>query len=96
MTDNECRKIAEACADKLEGVPDGFEMTTAMLVKECGFDLYEMDFGDLIEVHMALFKTAKARKLKLDMSKHDGKVEGLPYNLDFAVYHRKKSRNQGI
>ena len=26
MTDNECRKIAEACADKLEGVPDGFEI----------------------------------------------------------------------
>lgn len=91
MTENEIREIAEKCADKLEEVPDGFEITTAMLVHECGF---KIDFDDMMRIDFEIRKAARARKIKLDSSKHDGLVEGLPFNLDFAVYHKGSSNKR--
>jgi len=34
-------------------------------------------------------QAAKANKITLDMSEHDGKVEGLPFNLTFIVRNKK-------
>lgn len=47
----------------------------------------------MMEIDMAIRKAARARRIKLDSSKHDGLFQGLPFNLDFAVFHRKSKRN---
>ena len=47
---------------------------------------------DLIDIHNALFRAAEANHITLDMSAHDGKLEGLPFNLDFIVHNCKEVR----
>ena len=50
-----------------------------------GYDVNKLSEGDLLDIHEALFSAAKASNITLDMSDHEGLVEGLPYNLDFIV-----------
>lgn len=69
---------------KLKTLPNGTEITTWQLLKLCGFT---SDEDDLFGIHAALFDAAKKERITLDMSKHDNKVEGLPFNLDFKVMH---------
>lgn len=54
-----------------------------------GYDMEEYDIFDFFEVNDALFRAAKANHIKLDMSEHENKVEGLPFNLDFIVINKK-------
>lgn len=44
-----------------------------------------IEFMDLFDVHFALFEAAEKAGLTLDMSEHENKVEGLPFNLDFIL-----------
>lgn len=89
MTKTELRYIAEDLVDELREMPDLSETTSWQLLKVGGYDPDEFDFSDLMEYHQALFRTAKANHITLDMSKHENKVEGLPYNLDFVVRNKK-------
>jgi hypothetical protein len=50
-----------------------------------GYDDNKLSEGDLLAIHGALFRAAKASNITLDMSAHEGMEEGLPYNLDFIV-----------
>ena len=43
---------------------------------------------DLFDIHFALFETDEKVGLTLDMSSHENKVEGLPFNLDFILRNR--------
>lgn len=38
MTQEEIKKLADTCVDALEEVPNGFEITTAILAVHCGYD----------------------------------------------------------
>lgn len=84
---NDIKYIAEDLVEELRECKDGTVTTTAMLAKKYGYDGMEME--DLFDLHDALFRTAKAHKITLDMSEHDGKVEGLPFNLTFIVRNKK-------
>ena len=44
---------------------------------------------DLFDLHDALFRAAKANKITLDMSEHEGRFEGLPFNLAFVVRNKR-------
>lgn len=73
--------------DLLREMEDGEATTTSMLLKEAyGGD--DLDEGDLMDIHSELFTVAKANGIELDMSAHLGKLEGLPYNLDFVVHNK--------
>ena len=61
--------------------------TTGRLARDYGYD--DMETFDLFDLHDALFRAAKANKITLDMSEHEGKVEGLPFNLTFVVKNKK-------
>lgn len=89
MTKTEIRHLAEGLVDELRELPDGTEITSVQLLTRNGYDQREMDDGDLFDYHDALFRVAKANHIVLDMSKHDNKIEGLPWNLDFVVHNKK-------
>ena len=76
---------------ELETFPDGEITTTARLCEKC----FPEDFGDtnragdissLFEIHLDLLQEAEKHGLLLDMSSHENKCEGLPFNLEYPVY----------
>lgn len=81
------RHIAEDMIEDLRECEDGAVTTTGRLARDYGYD--DMETFDLFELHDALFRAAKANKITLDMSEHEGKVEGLPFNLTFVVRNKK-------
>ena len=83
------RHIAESLIEDLRECEDGTAITTWQLVKVAGYDMDEFEQWDLFDIHDALFRAAKANQITLDMSSHEGKVEGLPFNLDFIVRNKK-------
>ena len=89
MTKTELRHIADDMIEELRELPDGYEITSGGLLKRYGYDPADMESSDLFEFHDALFRVAKANHITLDMSKHENKVEGLPWNLDFSVRNKK-------
>ena len=89
MNKAEIKNIAESVAEKLKEMPDGTEKTSAQLLSEAGYDWTSLGSSVLMDFHNALVRASEKRKVILDMTKHYGLFEGLPYNLDFVV------RNQG-
>ena len=89
MTKTELRHIAENLIEELREAPDGYEITSGELLRRSGFNPAEMEASDLLEFHDVLFRTAKANRITLDLSKHENKVEGLLWNLDFSVRNKK-------
>ena len=86
------RHIAEDMIEDLRECEDGTVTTTGRLARDYGYD--DMETFDLFDLHDALFRAAKANKITLDMSEHEGKVEGLPFNLTFVVKNKKAVRIQ--
>ena len=64
--------------------PDGSEETTVSLLKDTGYEPLCHE-RELHELHNALFNVAKKEGIDLDMRKHDGLLEGLPYYLEFVI-----------
>ena len=87
LTKEEIKPIVEDLVEELRECPDGTRITTALLLKQAG---HEEDFDpiDLIEIHNELLEVVKANNIVLDMSEHDGKVEGFPFNLDYVVHNK--------
>ena len=81
------RHIAEDMIKDLRECEDGTVTTTGRLARDYGYD--DMETFELFDLHDALFRAAKANKITLDMSEHEGKVEGLPFNLTFVVKNKK-------
>lgn len=86
LTKEEIRSIVEDLVEELRESPNDIRITTAELLVQAG---HEEDFNpiDLISIHDELFEAAKANNIILDMSEHDGKVEGFPFNLDYVVHN---------
>ncbi|MBQ3728148.1 MAG: hypothetical protein II903_01425 [Spirochaetales bacterium] len=87
LTKEEIRSIVEDLVEELRESPNDIRITTAELLVQAG---HEEDFNpiDLISIHDELFEAAKANKMVLDMSEHENKVEGFPYNLPYIVHNR--------
>ena len=80
--------IIEDLLSRLNSAPNGYTTTTYGLLKESGFDADSFSEEMLTVIHSALFEEADRNSIILDMSSHFGKLEGLPYVLDYIV--RKK------
>lgn len=94
--DLETRRDAEAILFALEQAPDGFNTTTYRQLEAqlgCHVDVAERYLFDL---HAAIMLLSETHSLKLDMSSHDYKLEGLPFNLDYDVWHRKDAAANGM
>ena len=89
MNKTELRHIAESLIEELREMPDGTEITSGYLLRHYAGISEELEFNEMFDYHESLFRAAKANHITLDMSKHDNKVEGLPWNLDFAVRNKK-------
>lgn len=88
-TKADLRHIAKWLIEDLRECEDGTSFTTRQLVEAAGYEMDEFREGDLLRIHNALFKAAKADHFFLDMSRHYGSGEGLPYDLEFVVHNRK-------
>lgn len=86
LTENEIKEIAKELVEELREREDGERITTALLLKESGFD-QEYDSLDLLRIHEALFEASDNAGITLDMSEHEKKMEGLSYNLDFIIHN---------
>ena len=85
MDKTKLAEVIPVLIERLQAAPDGYDITTAQLVQVAGYSLEDFNFMDLFDVHFALFEAAKKAGLTLDMSEHENKVEGLPFNLDFIL-----------
>ena len=83
MTNGKIDMIAEKMIEVLKKQDDGFDTTTAELADDLGYG--NMDLDDLLALNMKLFELAEKNGMVLDMSKHEGTFEGLPFNLDFVL-----------
>ena len=81
------RHIAEYMINELRECEDGTVTTTAKLAIDQGYNDLAPD--DLLVLHNELYRTAKANKITLDMSGHEGKDVGIPFALEFAVRNQK-------
>ena len=82
-------EMVEKMLDVLRDLPEGAEITTYQLAKKAGFNISIYDASTLFPLHFAIFDEAEKAGIELDMSKHENKVEGLPFNLDYAVRRGK-------
>ena len=85
MDKNKLEGIIPVLIERLNAAPDGYDITTAQLLQVAGYRLEDFEFMDLFDIHFALFEAAEKAGMTLDMSSHENKVEGLPFNLDFIL-----------
>lgn len=94
--DLETRRDAESILFALEQVPDGYSTTTYLGANEELGRPGKIDESYLFDLHTAIMLLSEAHGLKLDMSRHRCKLEGLLYNLDYNVWHRKDAAANGM
>ena len=105
MTKNRTEEIAIEILAYLATVEEGTELTTweaadAVYGRILNNGTYaikgeEMDELDLMQIDYAIRKNARKKGLKLDSSKYDGMVIGLPYNIGYVITRcRKKTTSQ--
>lgn len=85
----EKRKIVMEAMDYLRECEDGFAISTMTLLDELGYEPMEMDSGEIMDIHAAIFREAKYYHIELDMSEHDGLIEGLLQGLDYVVHNKE-------
>ena len=85
----ELRRTAEELVEELRDLPDGTEITLWQLLDRCVNDADSYEEYELMDLHDVLFRLARANRIKLDMSQHDGLEEGLLHNLEFVVYNKR-------
>ncbi len=88
MTKEEKRKIVMEAMDYLRECEDGFAISTMTLLDELGYGPMEMDRDDIVSIHTAIFREAKYYHIELDMSSHDGLIEGALEGLDYVVHNK--------
>ncbi len=74
---------------RIRELPEGTCITTAQLLDSLCYNNDRNLRRHLLDVHFELLKAAEKEGITLDMSSHDGKIEGLPYNLDFVIHHNE-------
>ena len=89
LTKAERREIVMEAMDYLWECEDGFAISIMTLLDELGYGPMEMDRDDIVSIHTAIFREAKYYHIELDMSKHDGLIEGLLQGLDYVVHNKE-------
>ena len=82
-TDEKLDEIAEKMIAFLRKQEDGYDTTTGIMAHVMGYP--DLSMEDLMDLNMKVFALAEKNGIVLDMSKHEGLFEGLPFNLDFVL-----------
>lgn len=90
------RADAEIILFELEAWSDGLNTTTAILADNVLSVSGQKNLEYLFGLDFALRALAEHHGLLLDSRHHDGLVEGLPFNLDFYVWHRNNAAVNGM
>ena len=84
--DKNLETLVRKTAEYIIGLPDGDRTTIALAVENAaGSDLWDGDDNILMRIHEDIIEEVGKSGVVLDFSSHSGRVEGLPYNLDFVV-----------
>lgn len=89
MKQEELQCIISELIEELRELPDQTELTTWQLIDRAGYADEKFSNEDLMDIDYALRQAARKAHITLDGSRHDGLVEGLPYNLDYIVRNAK-------
>ena len=89
MKQDELQSIVSDLVEELRELPDRTDLTTWQLMDRAGYANEELSNEGLMDIDYALRQAARKAHITLDGSKHDGKVEGLPFNLDYIVRNAK-------
>lgn len=87
LKQEELDDIVANLVEELREMDDGTEITTFQLLMVADYDLERFTFNDLLAIDYSLRSEARKNHIRLDMSKHKDKAEGLPFNLDFKVHN---------
>ena len=87
--------IVKQLLELIKKMPQGAWTNTMKLVELAAYNCPPTKEEELLEIHRALFEAAEAEEIFLDMSSHEGLIEGLPYVLDYQIFFGEKpcSRN---
>lgn len=85
---DELENLVSLMIDDLYTFEDGTSITTLQLIQKVDYEPDEFSENELHEIHGMLFQKAEEVGIVLDMSQHEYKLEGLPYNLDFIVHNK--------
>lgn len=67
---------------KIIDLPEGTETSITKLLNNPQFTSKQ-----LFDIYNSVIEVCKKINITLDFSQHEGKVEGLPYNLSFFIKH---------
>jgi len=84
------KTIADQTIEYILGLPNGSNLTMYQAAKAvCPKETDQLDEMDLYELQSTVVESVKKIGVILDFSEHEYKFEGLFYNLDFYVYHKR-------
>ena len=84
MNKPEINETVRILLKRIRELPEGTETSTAKLIWGIFNNPRDLQ-GSFLDIHFALLDAAKQEGIYLDMSGHEGKDEGLPYNLEFVI-----------
>jgi len=96
MRKEETESLANRIAEKLCTLPEGSETTSGRLLRKYGGIKEELSEEEMLAFHEALFRAAREKGLVLDTSRHEFRLEGLPWNLDFAVRRSESGKKDAF
>ena len=90
MKKPELDKIVKEEIEYIDQMPTGIASTTARIAVKLGYG--NLSFDDLFYIEDKVMNGTKHKEYRLDKSSHNGKVQGLPFNLDFIKIKTKWMR----
>lgn len=82
--------VAEKTTEYIRNLPNETNITMYEAAKAASPDMIDqLDFTDLFDLTYAVIENIGKTDVVLDYSEHEGKVEGLLFNLDFYVYQKR-------
>ena len=89
------RRDAEKILFALEDMPDGYNATTSDLARDVLGYPQGTDNAGLFDLDLAIRLLAESHGLKIDGDHHGNIPEGLPFNLDYYVWHKANAAANG-
>ena len=82
------QELVDKAVEYIESLPNGAISSTNRVIHIINPDLSD-DFDRLLNAHVKICEEIEKRGIvSIDYSEHEGKLEGLPYNLTFEVVRK--------
>lgn len=89
----EYKQLVQRITDYICSLPNGRKLTLGKVIKAvCPEKLDGLNLLDYRLLFAVEEKVKQTNDTVMDLSDHDGMSEGLPYNLDFYIWHKRLQR----